>query len=173
MPAGHIRRTVRRMAMQIAEDFNSGEQVLLVGINTRGNHFARLLREALLHTGIAETGLINLNVHDMELAGAVGAGELSTASHILLIDDVLFSGSTMMQALRFVLDHATPKVIKMAVLVDPWPPDVSHTTRLCRNCITHKIQRTRPRIFSGGWNSRCRYAAGMSLQKPLLCLDCT
>ena len=118
MPAGHIRRTVRRMAMQIAEDFNSGEQVLLVGINTRGNHFARLLREALLHTGIAETGLINLNVHDMELAGAVGAGELSTASHFLLIDDVLFSGSTMMQALRFVLDHATPKVIKMAVLVD-------------------------------------------------------
>lgn len=106
------------MAMQIAEDFNCGEHVLLVGVNTRGNYFAKLIGEALDQTGVAEIRLINLDVHSMKLTEPERAQELKTASHVILIDDVLFSGSTMMQALRFVLDYATPKVIKMAVLVD-------------------------------------------------------
>lgn len=118
MAASQIKRAVRRMAMQMVEDIRLEAPLTLVGVNNRGHQLASMLHDALLATGHTRTQLMNLDVHNNRLNGSSSEAILTQSSHIFLVDDVLFSGSTMMQALRFVLDHANPDFLKIAVLVD-------------------------------------------------------
>lgn len=118
MTSGHIHRTIRRMAMQIAEDLRKETSVLLVGINTRGFSTAHLLHQALLQTGITDAGLLQLDIHNRRFSRPEDASRVASSTNIILVDDVLFSGTTMLHALRFILDHVEPVQLKVAVLVD-------------------------------------------------------
>lgn len=113
-----IRRAVRRIAMQMVENTRSDIPLTLIGINTRGFQLAKMLQEALFASGYNQAGLINLDTHQNRLKNAADEATITASSYIILVDDVLFSGSTMIQALRYVLDQAKPEVVKIAVLVD-------------------------------------------------------
>jgi pyrimidine operon attenuation protein/uracil phosphoribosyltransferase len=106
------------MAMQMVEDLHEDADLLLIGINKRGYFVAQMLEQALKASGLPHTSVINLDVHNSKLQSNADAELLAKAHHIILVDDVLFSGSTMIQAFRFVLDVSQPNSMKIAVLVD-------------------------------------------------------
>ncbi|MCC5927414.1 MAG: phosphoribosyltransferase [Bacteroidetes bacterium] len=118
MESGQIHRAIRRIAIQIVEDLQKENEVLLVGINKRGFFIAEQLQKALHTSGLPHTLALNLDVHHDKLTGEKEFTTLAETRHIILVDDVLFSGSTMLKAFRFVLDVVQPKTMKIAVLVD-------------------------------------------------------
>ena len=84
-----IRITLKRMVLQIAENYVDVSDLLLIGLNERGSFLAKLIQ-----TGLIET-LPNLQVsfQQMDIKGDMPARDFG-AQHILIVDDVLNSGKT-------------------------------------------------------------------------------
>jgi pyrimidine operon attenuation protein / uracil phosphoribosyltransferase len=84
-----IRITLKRMVLQIAENYVDVSDLLLIGLNERGSFLAKLIQ-----TGLTET-LPNLQVlfQQMDIKVDMPARDFG-AQHILIVDDVLNSGKT-------------------------------------------------------------------------------
>jgi pyrimidine operon attenuation protein/uracil phosphoribosyltransferase len=98
------------------------ERPLLVGIRTGGVWVAERLRSAL---GVAEPlGLLDISFHrddfDRGLHPTVRPSELPLAldgRHIVLVDDVLYTGRTIRAAINELFDWGRPASVTLAVLV--------------------------------------------------------
>lgn len=99
------------------------ERPLLVGIRTGGVWVAERLRSAL---GVAEPlGLLDISFHrddfDRGLHPTVRPSELPLAldgRHIVLVDDVLYTGRSVRAAMDALRDYGRPRTIQLAVLID-------------------------------------------------------
>ena len=84
-----IRITLKRMVLQIAENYVDVSDLLLIGLNERGSFLAKLIQ-----TGLAET-LPNLQVSFQQIDVTADMPSRNFgAPHILIVDDVLNSGKT-------------------------------------------------------------------------------
>jgi pyrimidine operon attenuation protein/uracil phosphoribosyltransferase len=136
-----LRRTLQRIAHEIAEKNPDPEGLAIVGIHTRGAILARRL-----HTLLGELTAVELPIGDVDIsfyrddvgAKAPGAQPVVHASHIdfdvtgrtvVLVDDVLFTGRTVRAAIEAVFDYGRPHRVQLAVLCDrghrelPFRPD--------------------------------------------------
>ena len=136
-----VRRTLQRIAHEIAEKNPDPEGLAIVGIHTRGALLARRL-----HTLLGELTAAELPIGDVDIsfyrddvgAKAPGAQPVVHASHIdfdltgrtvVLVDDVLFTGRTVRAAIEAVFDYGRPQRVQLAVLCDrghrelPFRPD--------------------------------------------------
>jgi pyrimidine operon attenuation protein / uracil phosphoribosyltransferase len=118
MNAPRIQRALDRMACEILEDVTSTDNLAVLGIDIRGYNLAVCLCDALKkHSGRPVT-CVRLAVR--------GGGDIKdetdqlSGSHenLILVDDVLFSGTVMLRAMRHVMDLAAPADLQIAVLVD-------------------------------------------------------
>lgn len=118
MDAPRIRRAIDRMACEILEDSPSTETLAILGIDDRGYHLACCIGDALYKLSGIRVKCIRLNVR----RGTDSTDETSELSEIhknlILVDDVLFSGTIMLKAMRQVMDHTVPGDLQVAVLVD-------------------------------------------------------
>ena len=118
------------MAHEIVEHNRGVENVALVGIRTRGVPIAKRLA-AMLHdiTGAdVPTAALDITLYRDDLMGhAVGTQPVVRRTevpfpidgrHILLVDDVLYTGRTIRAALDALIDFGRPRTIQLAVLVD-------------------------------------------------------
>ncbi len=129
---GHddLRRTLLRIAHEIAEKHPDSSSLAIVGIHTRGAVLARRL-----HTLLAELTGADLPIGDIDISfyrDDVGAKAPTRqpvvhASHIdfdltgrtvVLIDDVLFTGRTVRAAIDALFDYGRPERVQLAVLCD-------------------------------------------------------
>jgi pyrimidine operon attenuation protein / uracil phosphoribosyltransferase len=128
LDAQEIRRALTRIAHEILERTHGGEQVVLLGIQTRGVPLARRLAariEEFEGVGIP-CGSLDVTLHrdDLRLrpARALGRTELPAggvdAKTVVLVDDVLYSGRTVRAALDALTDLGRPRSVQLAVLVD-------------------------------------------------------
>ncbi len=115
MDHNRVIRTLRRMAFQIAESLAAPENLIIAGLNQRGYDTARLLSELFPGQTERRIPVVRLDVDgeespklDMDTNGKC----------VLLVDDVLFSGRTMLRALDSAGNSGSPEWIKIAVLVD-------------------------------------------------------
>jgi pyrimidine operon attenuation protein/uracil phosphoribosyltransferase len=125
-----LRRTLRRIAHEIAEANPEPERLAIVGIHTRGVHLARRL-----HALIGELTATETPIGDVDISfyrDDVGAHSPATqpvvhASHIdfdlagrtvVLVDDVLFTGRTVRAAIDALFDYGRPQRVQLAVLCD-------------------------------------------------------
>jgi pyrimidine operon attenuation protein / uracil phosphoribosyltransferase len=125
-----LRRTLRRIAHEIAEKNPDAEGLAIVGIHTRGAVLARRL-----HAMLGELTRVELPIGDIDISfyrddvGAKGpsAQPVVHASHIdfdlsertvVLVDDVLFSGRTVRAAIEALFDYGRPRRVQLAVLCD-------------------------------------------------------
>ncbi|MDH3252959.1 MAG: bifunctional pyr operon transcriptional regulator/uracil phosphoribosyltransferase PyrR [Ignavibacteria bacterium] len=121
-------RSVTRLAHEILERNTGAGDIVIVGIRTRGEFLAR--RIALK---IEEVERVNLNIGFLDitmyrddLLGKLEQPQLQgtdilfdiTGKHVILIDDVLFTGRTIRAALDELIDLGRPRTIQLAVLVD-------------------------------------------------------
>jgi pyrimidine operon attenuation protein/uracil phosphoribosyltransferase len=116
-----ILRTVERMAYQIDEDYQGDGALLVAGIKKRGNAVARSLAESLDRLSNHPVCRVQLPAFDVEPepAGDQSFHELPQIfDYILLVDDVIFSGQTMLCAIENVKQHFNTMYLRTAVLVD-------------------------------------------------------
>src|ERR1700759_5653031 len=123
-----IRRALTRIAHEILERTNGADDILLLGIPTRGVPLARRLAErASEFEGRAiPWGSLDVTMYrdDLRLrpARALGKTELPPTGidgqTVVLVDDVLYSGRTVRAALDALTDLGRPRVLELAVPVD-------------------------------------------------------
>jgi pyrimidine operon attenuation protein / uracil phosphoribosyltransferase len=129
---GHddLRRTLKRIAHEIAEKNPSPEGLAIVGIHTRGALLARRLHALIAELTGAEVPIGDIDIsfyRDDVGAKAPGDQPVVHASHIdfnlagrtvVLIDDVLFTGRTVRAAIDALFDYGRPERVQLAALCD-------------------------------------------------------
>ena len=129
---GHedLRRTLKRIAHEIAEKNPDPEGLAIVGIHTRGALIARRLHGLLAELTGAETpiGDVDISFYRDDVGAKSPASQpVVHASHIdfdvagrtiVLVDDVLFTGRTVRAAIDALFDYGRPQRVQLAVLCD-------------------------------------------------------
>jgi pyrimidine operon attenuation protein/uracil phosphoribosyltransferase len=111
---------------QLAEQLrpNVGPDTVLIGIYSGGAWIAERLRELL---GLKEeTGLIDVSFYRDDFAEKGLHAQVKPTSipfdvegrHIVLVDDVLYTGRTTRAALNEIFDYGRPARVELAVLAD-------------------------------------------------------
>jgi pyrimidine operon attenuation protein/uracil phosphoribosyltransferase len=130
MDADRVARSLTRIAHEIVERNRGVDNVALVGIRTRGVPIARRLAACLKDIAGVEvpTGALDITLYRDDLMHhAVGPQPLVRRTeipfsiddrHILLVDDVLYTGRTIRAALDALIDFGRPTTIQLVVLVD-------------------------------------------------------
>ncbi|MER7914164.1 bifunctional pyr operon transcriptional regulator/uracil phosphoribosyltransferase PyrR [Streptomyces sp. NPDC096068] len=123
-----IARVLTRIAHEIVERAKGADDVVLLGIPTRGVFLARRLAEKLAAiTGTkVPVGSLDITMYRDDLrmkpARAIGRTEIPSdgidGRLVVLVDDVLFSGRTIRAALDALGDIGRPRAVQLAVLVD-------------------------------------------------------
>ena len=123
-----ITRALTRIAHEILEGNKGADDLVLLGIPTRGVHLAERL--ASLLEGISgtpiPTGAIDATLYRDDLRRqptrspqptSVPAGGVDGKT-VVLVDDVLYSGRTIRAALDALSAIGRPRIVRLAVLVD-------------------------------------------------------
>jgi pyrimidine operon attenuation protein/uracil phosphoribosyltransferase len=125
-----LRRTLRRIAHEIAEKNPEAESLAVVGIHTRGAVLARRLHTLLgeLTDAAVPIGDIDISFYRDDVGAQPPASQpVVHASHIdfdlagrtvVLVDDVLFTGRTVRAAIDALFDYGRPQRVQLAVLCD-------------------------------------------------------
>jgi pyrimidine operon attenuation protein/uracil phosphoribosyltransferase len=128
LEAADVGRALTRIAHEIVERNRGLDDVVLLGIPTRGVTLARRLGARLAAVESAEVAVGSLDItmyrDDLRLRGVrpleatdIPAGGID-GRVVVLVDDVLFSGRTVRAALDALSDLGRPRAVQLAVLVD-------------------------------------------------------
>lgn len=131
LEAPDIARVLTRIAHEIVERAKGADDVVLLGIPTRGVHLARRLAARLEEItkrapGEVPVGSLDITMYrdDLRLRPARALartdipGDGIDGRLVVLVDDVLFSGRTIRAALDALGDIGRPRAVQLAVLVD-------------------------------------------------------
>ena len=128
MDAEAVRRALVRVAHEILERNKGMEGVALVGIRTRGAILAQRLAKEIeaidrhpMPVGVLDITLYRDDLSRIAPNPVVRATEIPfdvADLHLVLVDDVLFTGRTIRAALNALSDLGRPKTIQLAVLID-------------------------------------------------------
>ncbi|MSD83130.1 bifunctional pyr operon transcriptional regulator/uracil phosphoribosyltransferase PyrR [Lactobacillus curvatus] len=125
-----MKRVFTRITYEIIEQNKGISDLVLVGIKTRGVFIAQRIAQRLeqlegitLPAGTLDITLYRDDQHDLntqnepQINGSAIPVDI-TNKHVILIDDVLYTGRTIRAALDALMDLGRPKKISLAVLVD-------------------------------------------------------
>jgi pyrimidine operon attenuation protein / uracil phosphoribosyltransferase len=128
LEAADISRALTRIAHEILERNKGAEDLVLIGIPTRGVPLARRLGERLAGIEGHQVGVGSLDVtmfrDDLrrQPPRALEPTELPDGGvddrTVVLVDDVLYSGRTIRAALDALAEFGRPRAVRLAVLVD-------------------------------------------------------
>ena len=122
-----LRKTVSRLTSEIIEKVQSLENLLLVGIPTRGIDLAEVLeKELLLKSDVKiSRGIIDPTFYrdDQNRVGTrlIKATDIPTPiekKEILLIDDVIYTGRTIRAAMDSLYSWGRPQKVMLLVMID-------------------------------------------------------
>ncbi|KRK73345.1 bifunctional pyr operon transcriptional regulator/uracil phosphoribosyltransferase PyrR [Lacticaseibacillus nasuensis] len=126
-----MQRALTRITYEIIEQNKDLENLVLVGIKTRGIYLAERIAKRLAQlenltvpVGELDIRLYRDDVHhqlDHHHQPNVEGSSLPvsiTDRHVVLVDDVIFTGRTIRAALDALMDQGRPQKISLAVLVD-------------------------------------------------------
>lgn len=116
------------MAGEIVEKNPAIEDVILIGIRTRGVPMAEALAAEIKEMEGVEVpiGILDITFYRDDLS-TIGPHPVVRKTHLplpvedrvlVLCDDVLFSGRTIRAALDALVDFGRPKAVQLAVLID-------------------------------------------------------
>ncbi|MFZ4106824.1 phosphoribosyltransferase family protein [Flavobacterium sp.] len=115
-----IDHKIKRIAYQIYETFVEEESIVIAGIATNGYIFAEKIAAALQSISTIEVLLCEVTMNKQNLNSEIKTSiskEIYQNKGIVLVDDVLNSGSTLMYGVKHFLEVPLKK-FKTAVLVD-------------------------------------------------------
>ncbi|HLI47453.1 MAG TPA: bifunctional pyr operon transcriptional regulator/uracil phosphoribosyltransferase PyrR [Chthonomonas sp.] len=129
MDADDIRRALTRVAHEIVERNRGVENLVLIGILTRGAPLAQRLARLLyqIEGTSVPVGRLDIGLYRDDYGTnpkglpAVAPSDIPVdlnEKRVVLVDDVLFTGRTVRAALSALLDLGRPASIQLAVLLD-------------------------------------------------------
>ena len=122
-----IKETISRLTFEIIEKVKNLDNLLLVGIPTRGIDLAEVLeKELLTKTGVKiRKGIIDPTFYrdDQNRVGTrlIRATDIPTPiekQEILLIDDVIYTGRTIRAAIDSLYSWGRPQRVMLLVIID-------------------------------------------------------
>ncbi len=125
-----MNRALTRMAHEILEKNKGAEDLILVGIKTRGVPLANRLQEKIkqIENITVPIGELDITLYrdDLEKVTDNEEPELKetsidveiTGKLVVLVDDVLYTGRTVRAAMDAVIDMGRPSQIQLGVLID-------------------------------------------------------
>jgi pyrimidine operon attenuation protein / uracil phosphoribosyltransferase len=123
-----LRRALARIAHEIVERNHGVENLVLLGIRTRGAPIARRLATKLqeLEGRAVPLGQLDITLYrdDLDqraLQPRIGPSEVPVSLSertVVLVDDVIFTGRSVRAALDAIMDYGRPGSVQLAVLID-------------------------------------------------------
>lgn len=123
-----ITRALTRISHEILEADRGSNQLVLLGIPTRGVVLAERISATLneIEPGCAVFGALDVTMYRDDLAKQPTRVSAPTqipdggvdGKTVILVDDVLYSGRTIRAALDALNDIGRPRAVRLAVLVD-------------------------------------------------------
>jgi pyrimidine operon attenuation protein/uracil phosphoribosyltransferase len=113
-----ISRSLNRMAHEIAEQNVDDAPIDLFGIDDRGYAVARALEDILNPIFNDKVRLSQLPLKEKNSDPEFEDIKLQENHYPVVVDDVIFSGKTMFQALKIISNYLKPSEIHTAVLID-------------------------------------------------------
>jgi len=128
MDSDRIDRSITRIAYEILEKNKGVEDLVLIGIRTRGVPLAQRLQEKIsrMEGSSVPLGVLDITLYRDDIAIRKGKPRLERTDvpfsldnkKVVLVDDVLFTGRTIRAAMDALIDFGRPKRIQLAVLID-------------------------------------------------------
>ena len=146
LDAKKVDKIIERIAMQIIENHEDLDNLLLVGIKTRGYPLARRIKEYILENTGHDVYVDSLDISfyrddkkcDDPFVKSLRIHSV-TDKDIIIFDDVIGTSRTVRAALKAIFMLGRPKSVELAVLVDkggrelPFEPNylgVKYVTRI-------------------------------------------
>ncbi len=140
LTAEEMTKELKQIASQIIERAPESRPLAIVGIETRGVPLARrLLAEIEKKRANVLSGTLDISLYrdDLDNLGTIPAIKGSDlpfdpeGCHVVLIDDVLFTGRTIHAAIDALMDYGRPACIELGVLVDRKNRELPIAPRYC------------------------------------------
>ena len=119
---------MRRISHEIVERCGGVDNLVLVGIKSRGIPLAEKLKQLIFAFESVDVPLGQLDISlyrddlteiaDLPTVKKTDIGVDVKGKTVVLVDDVLFTGRTVRAAIDAVFDQGRPEAIQLAVLVD-------------------------------------------------------
>ncbi len=123
-----VTRAVKRISHEIIERNNGVDNLVLVGVKTRGVPLAEMIRDNILSLEGKNITVEKLDItlyrddlSELSEAPKVVSDTISTdikAKNVILCDDVLYTGRTVRAAIDAIMKHGRPSSIQLAILID-------------------------------------------------------
>jgi len=128
LDARALSRALQRMAVEVLELAHGTEHLVLIGIQRRGVELAARIAKLIEEDEgvVVPRGALDITLYrdDLEMVGpkpVIGPthipGDLS-GKHVVIVDDVLYTGRTVRAALDELADFGRPRRVSLCVLVD-------------------------------------------------------
>ncbi|MCP2520584.1 bifunctional pyr operon transcriptional regulator/uracil phosphoribosyltransferase PyrR [Candidatus Aminicenantes bacterium AC-335-B20] len=128
MDARKIKRALNRITMEILERNRDLDNVVIIGIRTRGIYLAQRIADIIKEIEKIEVpvGILDITLYRDDFSAlhpqpVVKKTEINFPvenKDVVLVDDVLFTGRTVRAAMDSLIDLGRPKTIQLAVLID-------------------------------------------------------
>jgi pyrimidine operon attenuation protein/uracil phosphoribosyltransferase len=128
LPPADIARALTRISHEILERNGGSNNLVLLGIPTRGAHLAHRIATIIqsMESKSVPVGTLDITLHRDDLRLRPPRALMPTkippagieGKDVVLIDDVFFSGRTIRAALDALGEIGRPRTVQLAVLVD-------------------------------------------------------
>jgi len=128
MSAVEMKRALVRIAHEIVERNHGCDDLVLVGLYTRGVTLAERLARAIeaiegteVPVGSLDIGLYRDDLLYLELPPKLRRSDIPSdiaGKRVVLVDDVLYTGRSVRAAMDALVDFGRPEYVQLAVLVD-------------------------------------------------------
>ena len=126
--AAQVKTTFERFAREMAKQYGNLDQVVFIGIRTRGPYIAKRLAEIIRkrHKKEIPIGEMDITLYRDDLNALLPGGTIDHTripfdignKIVVLFDDVLHTGRTVRAAVDHLIDLGRPRMIHLAVMID-------------------------------------------------------
>ncbi|MBW2451515.1 MAG: bifunctional pyr operon transcriptional regulator/uracil phosphoribosyltransferase PyrR [Deltaproteobacteria bacterium] len=122
-----VNRAITRIAHEILERNKGSANLVLIGIRSKGDTLAGHLNVLIgeIEGEQVPLGTVDITMYRDDLAerGSLPIGKTDIpfpldGKHVILVDDVLYTGRTIRSAMDALMDFGRPSSIQLAVLID-------------------------------------------------------
>lgn len=122
-----MQRTLRRLSYEIIENTASLENIVLLGIMTKGVVLSKIIGNNIVKIEGIKAPAFPLDITPFrddlktDIPKSINNDRVTidlTGKHVVLVDDVLYTGRTVRAAMDAVIELGRPAKIELAVLID-------------------------------------------------------